>query len=70
MCPGLCSASVSVTVSVPGNCEWGMEGTVLGVPLVVENRPLVLDVQKSVRDLLWRMERICNQRATSARKRG
>lgn len=33
------------------SCEWGMEGTVLGVPLVVENRPFILAVQKSAKDL-------------------
>lgn len=62
MCPGLCPASVSVTVSVPGNCEWGMEETVLGMPLVVENRPFMLDVQKSVRDLRRCLERVCKPR--------
>lgn len=41
------------------NCEWEMEGTVLGMPLVVKNRPFVLDARKSVRDLLWRLEQVC-----------
>lgn len=70
MCPGLCPASVSVTVSVAANCEWGMEETVLGMPLVVENRPFMLDVWKSERDLLRCLGRICGLRDGSARKRG
>lgn len=69
MCPGLCPASVSVTVSVPGNCEWEMEETGLGVPLVVKNRPFILDARKSVRDLLRCLGWICEPRDASARKR-
>ena len=52
------------------SCEWGMEETVLGMPLVVENRPFMLDVQKSVRDLQRRLERVCDSHDASARKRG
>lgn len=66
MCPGFCPVSVSVTA----NCEWGMEETVLGMPLVVENRPFMLDVRKSERDLLRCLGRICGLRDGSARKRG
>lgn len=33
------------------NCEPGMERTGLGVPLVVKNRPFILEAQKSGRDL-------------------
>lgn len=33
------------------NCEPEMEGTVVGVPLVVKNRPFILEAQKSGRDL-------------------
>lgn len=58
MCPGFCPVSVSVTA----NCEWGMEETVLGVPLVVENRPFVLDARKSVRDLRRCLERVYKPR--------
>lgn len=47
MCPGLCLASVSVAE----NCEWGMERAEFHAPFVVENRPFILDVQKSGRDL-------------------
>ena len=70
MCPGLCPASVSVTVSVPGNCEWEMEETGLGVPLVVENRPFILDVRKSERDLLRRLGQVCGLHDASVQKRG
>ena len=62
VCPGLCPASVSVTVSVAENCEWGMEETVLGMPLVVENRPFMLVVRKSVRDLRRGLERVYKPR--------
>ena len=33
------------------NCEPGMERVGFQVPLVVENRPFILDAQKSGRDL-------------------
>lgn len=52
------------------NCEWGMEETVLGMPLVVKNRPFVLDVQKSERDLLRRLGQLCGLHDASAQKRG
>ena len=51
-----------MTVSVAENCEWGMEETVLGMPLVVENRPFMLDVRKSVRDLRRCLERVYKPR--------
>ena len=52
------------------NCEWGMEETVLGVPLVVENRPFILDVRKSERDLLRRLGQVCGLHDASVQKRG
>lgn len=70
MCPGLCPASVSVTVSVAANCEWGMEEAGLGMPLVVENRPFILDVRKSERDLLRRLGQVCGLHDASVQKRG
>lgn len=52
------------------SCEWGMEETVLGVPLVVENRPFILDVRKSERDLLRRLGQVCGLHDASVQKRG
>lgn len=53
------------------NCEPGMERTGLGVPLVAENRPFILDAQKSGRDLQRCLGRVCSHvmlRRGSARR--
>lgn len=53
------------------NCEPGMERTGVGVPLVVENRPFILEAQKSGRDLQRCLGRVCSHvmlRRGSARR--
>ena len=55
------------------NCEPGMERTGFHAPLVVENRPFILDAQKSGRDVQRCLGRVCSHvmlRRESADKQG
>lgn len=70
MCPEFCPASVPASTSATENCGWGMERAGFHAPLVVENRPFILEAQKPERDLQRCLGRICEPLDASARGRG